>query len=51
MAEGFLLGPRPFFQPVQKVDFTEHDAAFVSGQCITVEGGLTAASPVRPGLL
>jgi meso-butanediol dehydrogenase/(S,S)-butanediol dehydrogenase/diacetyl reductase len=25
-------------------------AAFVSGQCITVDGGLTAASPLRAGL-
>jgi meso-butanediol dehydrogenase/(S,S)-butanediol dehydrogenase/diacetyl reductase len=25
-------------------------AAFVTGQCITVDGGLTAASPLRPGL-
>jgi len=26
------------------------DAAFVTGQCITVDGGLTAASPLQPGL-
>ncbi|NUR07789.1 MAG: SDR family oxidoreductase [Nocardioidaceae bacterium] len=26
------------------------DAAFVTGQCVTVDGGLTAASPLRPGL-
>ena len=26
------------------------DAAFVTGQCITVDGGLTAASPIQPGL-
>jgi len=26
-------------------------AAFVSGQCFTVDGGMTAASPLRPGLL
>jgi meso-butanediol dehydrogenase/(S,S)-butanediol dehydrogenase/diacetyl reductase len=26
------------------------DAAFVTGQCLTVDGGLTAASPLRPGL-
>lgn len=26
------------------------EAAFVTGQCITVDGGLTAASPLRPGL-
>lgn len=26
------------------------DAAFVSGQCLTVDGGLTAASPLQPGL-
>jgi meso-butanediol dehydrogenase/(S,S)-butanediol dehydrogenase/diacetyl reductase len=25
-------------------------AAFVSGQCITVDGGLTAASPLLAGL-
>lgn len=25
-------------------------AAFVTGQCVTVDGGLTAASPLRPGL-
>lgn len=25
------------------------DAAWVTGQCFTVDGGLTAASPVRPG--
>ncbi|MGI9417374.1 MAG: SDR family NAD(P)-dependent oxidoreductase [Geminicoccaceae bacterium] len=25
-------------------------AAFVTGQCITVDGGLTAASPLQPGL-
>jgi NAD(P)-dependent dehydrogenase (short-subunit alcohol dehydrogenase family) len=25
-------------------------AAFVSGQCITVDGGLTAGSPLRPEL-
>ena len=26
------------------------DAAFVTGQCLTVDGGLTAASPLRPHL-
>lgn len=26
------------------------DAAFVTGQCITVDGGLTAATPLQPGL-
>lgn len=26
------------------------EAAFVTGQCITVDGGLTAASPLQPGL-
>ncbi len=26
------------------------EAAFVSGQCFTVDGGMTAASPLRPGL-
>jgi NAD(P)-dependent dehydrogenase (short-subunit alcohol dehydrogenase family) len=26
------------------------EAAFVSGQCFTIDGGLTAASPLRPGL-
>lgn len=26
------------------------DAAFVTGQCLTVDGGLTAASPLRPDL-
>ena len=26
------------------------DAAFATGQCFTVDGGLTAASPVRPGI-
>ena len=26
------------------------DAAFATGQCYTLDGGLTAASPVRPGL-
>lgn len=26
------------------------EAAFVTGQCITVDGGLTAASPIQPGL-
>ena len=26
------------------------DATFVTGQCITVDGGLTAASPLQPGL-
>jgi NAD(P)-dependent dehydrogenase (short-subunit alcohol dehydrogenase family) len=25
------------------------DAAWVTGQCFTVDGGLTAASPLRPG--
>jgi meso-butanediol dehydrogenase/(S,S)-butanediol dehydrogenase/diacetyl reductase len=25
-------------------------AAFVSGECFTVDGGMTAASPLRPGL-
>ncbi|MEM8821597.1 MAG: SDR family oxidoreductase, partial [Pseudomonadota bacterium] len=25
-------------------------AGFVTGQCITVDGGLTAASPLQPGL-
>ena len=24
--------------------------SFTTGQCITVDGGLTAASPLRPGL-
>jgi len=26
------------------------EAAFVTGQCVTVDGGLTAASPIQPGL-
>lgn len=26
------------------------DSAFVTGQCITIDGGLTAASPLQPGL-
>jgi meso-butanediol dehydrogenase/(S,S)-butanediol dehydrogenase/diacetyl reductase len=26
------------------------ESAFVTGQCLTVDGGLTAASPLRPGL-
>ncbi|MEL7173279.1 MAG: SDR family oxidoreductase, partial [Pseudomonadota bacterium] len=26
------------------------EAAFVTGQCLTVDGGLTAASPLQPGL-
>ena len=26
------------------------DAAFVTGQCVTVDGGLTAATPLQPGL-
>lgn len=26
------------------------DAAFVTGQCITIDGGLTAATPLQPGL-
>ncbi len=26
------------------------EAAFVTGQCVTVDGGLTAASPLQPGL-
>ena len=26
------------------------EAAFITGQSITVDGGLTAASPLRPGL-
>jgi meso-butanediol dehydrogenase/(S,S)-butanediol dehydrogenase/diacetyl reductase len=26
------------------------EAGFVTGQCVTVDGGLTAASPLNPGL-
>ena len=26
------------------------DSAFVTGQCVTIDGGLTAASPLQPGL-
>lgn len=26
------------------------DAAFASGQCFTMDGGMTAASPLNPGL-
>ena len=29
---------------------TSDEAAFVTGQCLTVDGGLTAASPLQPGL-
>ena len=27
------------------------EAGYASGQCFTVDGGMTAASPINPGLL
>jgi len=36
----------------EMVSFLASDrATFISGQCFTVDGGMTAASPLRPGLL